>query len=296
MEFNGVMNVYKEAGYTSHDVVARLRGILHQKKIGHTGTLDPDAEGVLPVCLGKATKLCDLLADHEKVYEAVLLLGKQTDTQDISGTVLEEKEVRVTEDEVRSCVRSFLGEQMQVPPMYSARKVNGKRLYQLAREGIQVERSPRSVRFYEIEILRIELPRVTLRIRCSAGTYIRTLCEDIGKKLGCGGCMEHLVRTQVERFLLLDARKLDQIQLYADHGKAEILILPVDEMFSQYPAIYGNPEEDRRLHNGNPFPSHRQEETDDPETARYRVYDSKGVFVGLFQKTQGMYRPVKMFY
>ena len=187
MEWNGVINIYKEAGFTSHDVVAKLRGILHQKKIGHTGTLDPDAEGVLPVCLGKATRLCDMLTDHEKEYEAVLRLGVSTDTQDSSGTILCEKPVAVSEEEVRACIVSFLGEQMQIPPMYSALKVNGKKLYELARAGIEVERKARPVTFYEIEVLAMELPLVRIRVRCSRGTYIRTLCHDIGEKLGCGG-------------------------------------------------------------------------------------------------------------
>lgn len=292
--YNGVINVYKEAGYTSHDVVAKLRGILHQKKIGHTGTLDPDAEGVLPVCLGNATRLCDMLANHEKVYEAVLLLGKTTDTQDISGKVEKECPVTVTEEEVRSCAASFEGEQMQIPPMYSAVKVNGKRLYELARQGIQVERRPRRVYFYQIRILKVELPRVTMRIRCSGGTYIRTLCHDIGEKLGCGGCMEHLLRTQVERFLLSDARKLEQIRMYAGNQKAELLILPVDQMFEQYPEVRMQPGGDKLARNGNPF-AREMLETAGSADGRVRVYDSRGSFVGIFSGENGLYRPVKMF-
>ena len=292
--YNGVINVYKEAGYTSHDVVAKLRGILHQKKIGHTGTLDPDAEGVLPVCLGNGTKLCDMLANHEKVYEAVLLLGKTTDTQDISGRVEMERPVTVTEEEVRACAASFTGEQMQVPPMYSALKVNGKRLYELARQGIQVERSPRRVHFYQISILKIQMPRVTMRIRCSGGTYIRTLCHDIGEKLGCGGCMEYLLRTQVERFLLSDARRLEQIRMYAENQNVGLLIRPVDQMFDQYPAVRMLEGGDRLVHNGNPF-ARELMETDSPSGGRVRVYDSKGKFVGIYSGENGLYRPVKMF-
>ena len=198
---NGIINVYKEKGYTSFDVVAKLRGIFKQKKIGHTGTLDPDAEGVLPVCLGKATKVCDLLTDKSKEYEAVLLLGKVTDTQDITGTVLEEKDVKVTEEAVRETVLSFVGDYMQIPPMYSALKVNGKKLCDLAREGKTVERQARPVKILTIDILDVTLPRVRMRVHCSKGTYIRTLCQDIGEKLGCGGCMESLLRTQVSEFL-----------------------------------------------------------------------------------------------
>lgn len=296
MEYNGIINVYKEAGYTSHDVVAKLRGILHQKKIGHTGTLDPDAEGVLPVCLGKATKLCGMLSDHDKEYEAVLLLGKDTDTQDVGGRVLKELPVDVSEEEIRRCAASFEGEQLQIPPMYSARKVNGKRLYELAREGQVVERKPAKVHFYQIEILSVRLPRVEMRIRCSAGTYIRTLCHDMGEKLGCGGCMEHLVRTRVERFQLLDARKLSQIQMYADHEKAELVILPVDRMFDQYPAASTREDGDRLVHNGNPLPVDKVRGALEVSDGRFRIYDSQDVFMGIFSLEDGLFRPVKMFF
>lgn len=201
---NGIINVYKEAGFTSHDVVAKLRGILKQKKIGHTGTLDPDATGVLPVCLGKGTKLCDMLTNTDKTYEAVLELGITTDTQDISGRVLKQNEVSIHEDEIIECIEGFVGECMQIPPMYSALKVNGKKLYELAREGIEVERKPRKVVFREIEILDVSLPRITLKVTCSKGTYIRTLCNDIGEALGCGGCMKSLIRTRVGIFAIED--------------------------------------------------------------------------------------------
>ena len=198
---NGILNVYKEKGYTSHDVVAKLRGIVGQKKIGHTGTLDPDAEGVLPVCLGRATKVCDMLTEKDKTYEAVLLLGKETDTQDISGTVLRVGETEgLTQEQVKDCVMSFVGEYDQIPPMYSALKVNGKKLYELAREGKTIERKSRKVEIKEIRILEMALPRVRMEVSCSKGTYIRTLCHDIGEKLGCFGCMESLLRTKVIRF------------------------------------------------------------------------------------------------
>ena len=251
MERSGVINIYKEAGYTSHDVVAKLRGILKQKKIGHTGTLDPQAQGVLPVCLGKGTKLCDLLADHDKEYEAVLRLGITTDTQDMEGTILKESSVQVSEEEVRTCILSFQGEQQQVPPMYSALKVNGKKLYELAREGKVVERKARPVTFHNIEVLWMELPKVKIRVQCSKGTYIRTLCNDIGEKLGCGGCMEELLRTRVERFGLTDAVKLDEVQKVMEEGNIERLILPVDRMFDQYPAAKTTPQGDLLVHNGN---------------------------------------------
>lgn len=205
---HGIINVYKEKGFTSHDVVAKLRGIVGQKKIGHTGTLDPDATGVLPVCLGKATKLCDLLTDKNKTYEAVLLLGKTTDTQDITGEVLEEKSTEaLTEEKVREAIEGFIGDYEQIPPMYSALKVNGKKLYELAREGKVIERKARLVKILDIQILEIDLPKVRMEVSCSKGTYIRTLCHDIGEKLGCGGCMESLIRTRVSTFRIEERKR-----------------------------------------------------------------------------------------
>lgn len=298
MQINGVINVYKEKGYTSHDVVAKLRGILHQKKIGHTGTLDPDAEGVLPVCLGRGTKLCDVLADHDKEYETVLLLGTVTDTQDITGTVIRTGQMNVTEDEVRECIRFFQGEQMQVPPMYSALKVGGKKLYEMAREGIEIERKPRPVHFYNIEVIEMELPRVKIRVHCSKGTYIRTLCHDIGEKLGCGGCMEKLLRTRVERFELLGARKLSQIQEFADRGKIEDIVIPVDQMFDSFSGCKVKQEADRLVHNGNFFPISLLEKEDIVRNKgeQLRIYDSTGEFIGIFTKKGERMTPVKMFY
>ena len=179
---NGIINVYKEKGYTSHDVVAKLRGILRQKKIGHTGTLDPQAEGVLPVCLGNATRLCDLLTDKTKEYEAVLRLGVTTDTQDMTGQILTESPVEISEDDIIKIMSTFIGKIMQVPPMYSALKVDGRKLVDLAREGIEVERKAREIEIYELEISEVNLPLVRFRVNCSKGTYIRTLCQDIGEK------------------------------------------------------------------------------------------------------------------
>lgn len=235
---HGIINVYKEKGFTSHDVVAKLRGIVGQKKIGHTGTLDPDATGVLPVCLGKATKLCDLLTDKNKTYEAVLLLGKTTDTQDITGEVLEEKSTEaLTEEKVREAIEGFIGDYEQIPPMYSALKVNGKKLYELAREGKVIERKARLVKILDIQILEIDLPKVRMEVSCSKGTYIRTLCHDIGEKLGCGGCMESLIRTRVSTFRIEDAKTLDEIETLKQEGKLAELLVPIDAMFPSYPKI-----------------------------------------------------------
>lgn len=301
---DGIINVYKEKGFTSHDVVAKLRGILHQKKIGHTGTLDPDAEGVLPVCLGSGTKVCDLLTEKSKTYEAVLLLGKTTDTQDISGQVLSETEVSVSEEEVREAVLSFLGAYDQIPPMYSALKVNGKKLYELARAGVEVERKPRRVEILSIEILRISLPRVSFQVHCSKGTYVRTLCQDIGEKLGCGGCMESLVRTRVAGFSIEESLKLSEIERLAAEEQLGSKVLPVDGCFLEYPAYQAEPEANRFLYNGNsvyerqaaPMKDSRKSKPDEGELIR--MYDSKGTFIGLFSYdgANQSWKPKKMFY
>ncbi len=214
---NGIMNIYKEAGYTSHDVVAKLRGIVGQKKIGHTGTLDPDAVGVLPVCFGSATKLCDMMTDKSKEYEALMRLGVTTDTQDMSGTILTESAVHVNGSEVRDAVMGFVGGYEQVPPMYSALKVNGKKLYELAREGREIERQPRHVDITFIRITGMDLPEVRFEVGCSKGTYIRTLCADIGDKLGCGAVMAEgaAVKPEAES-ALLNGNKLYPQQLDPD--------------------------------------------------------------------------------
>lgn len=297
---NGVINIKKEKGYTSHDVVAKLRGILGQKKIGHTGTLDPDATGVLPVCLGKATKLCDMLTDKDKTYETVLLLGTETDTQDIWGSVLKKKNTQdLKEDDVKNIIQSFVGDYEQVPPMYSALKVNGKKLYELAREGITVERKPRKVHIYQISILEIQLPRVRMEVSCSKGTYIRTLCHDIGQALGCGGCMEELTRTKVSRFLLEDSITLDQVELLKKEGKLEKFLIPVDEMFSDYKTVYLKEEYDVVAYNGNYLkPKFLCYENDLEDGMNVRVYDSKQVFVAIYQyeKRKNTFKIIKMFY
>ena len=237
---DGIINVYKEKGFTSHDVVAKLRGILHIKKIGHTGTLDPDAVGVLPVCIGKGTKLCDMITDTDKTYEAVMLLGISTDTQDISGNVLSKKDVAVDEKTLIETIDSFVGEYKQIPPMYSAIKVNGRKLYQLAREGIEIERSPRDVYIHSIHINDMNLqdgePSVTMTVSCSKGTYIRTLCHDIGEKLGCGACMKSLSRTRVGRFYIDDSYTINQIAALNLKGELSSIVTPVDSMFD-YPEI-----------------------------------------------------------
>ena len=293
---DGVIVIRKEKGFTSHDVVAKLRGILHMKKIGHTGTLDPDAEGVLPVALGKATRLVDMITDKEKTNEAVMRLGVVTDTQDMSGTVLSQTtELSVTEEELCTVVSSFVGDYMQVPPMYSALKVNGKKLYELAREGKTVERKPRPVHFYEIEILDISFPLVHFRVTCSKGTYIRTLCHDIGEKLGCGAAMESLLRTKVGRFTLDDAITLAQTEEAVQEGTIESKILGIEEILAEYPRVCCTKEGDRLLANGNPLV---QALVDAQEKKGWiRMCSSEGSFSGVYQwdEKRNRYFPVKMF-
>lgn len=295
---NGIIIVNKEKDFTSHDVVAKLRGILKQKKIGHTGTLDPQAMGVLPVCLGNATKLCDVLTDKKKEYVTTLLLGVTTDTEDMTGEILTQKEVTVTEDEVRTAIMSFEGKSMQTPPMYSALKVNGKKLYELAREGVVIEREARPIEVYELEILSVDLPRVQIRVLCSKGTYIRTLCADMGEKLGCGGAMETLLRTRVEDFYLEKAHTLSQIEEIRDKGELEKIVIPVDEIFFRLEKIHMKPEFSALVENGNTCASETVEEQINPEEGqRYLMYHSNGLFYGIYEyvKKDRLLKPYKMF-
>jgi len=260
--FNGIINIYKEKGYTSFDVVAKLRGILKIKKIGHTGTLDPDAEGVLPVCVGKATKLCDVITDKNKTYEAWFKLGFETDTQDISGNVINRSETEKsspTDDEITDAIKSFKGEYDQVPPMYSALKINGKRLYELAREGKTVERRARRINIIDIEILKIKhiennFPEINIRVKCSKGTYIRTLCKDIGDKLGTYATMTKLLRTQSGNFTIDNTYTIDKVKDYFENDKNgffENVLLPVDYPLEKYPKIMLGKEYEKYIVNGN---------------------------------------------
>lgn len=294
---NGIINVYKEKGYTSFDVVAKMRGIFGQKKIGHTGTLDPDAQGVLPVCLGKATKVCDLLTDKDKVYKATMLLGIQTDTLDISGKVCNKAMVNVTEQQVRDVISTFVGTIEQVPPMYSALKVNGKKLYELAREGKTIERKSRKVSIYDITIDEIRLPEVVMTVSCSKGTYIRSLCDDIGTKLGCYGCMKELLRTKVACFDIEDAYKISEIEKLK-----ESIVLPVDMLFENIPAVNTVLMAQKLIENGNRIPAeminadgNKQKKYDDE--GRYRIYNPEDSFVGIYtyKAETDDFKPVKIF-
>lgn len=296
--YHGIINVYKEAGFTSHDVVAKLRGICKQKKIGHTGTLDPDAVGVLPVCLGSGTKLCDLLTDKTKEYVARFRLGITTDTQDISGTVLTTGEVTVTPEEVQNVLSSFVGDLEQIPPMYSAIKVQGKKLYELAREGKEVERKKRPITIYELELLKTEHPEYEIRVKCSKGTYIRTLCHDIGQALSCGAVMTSLVRTRVGSFSIEEAKTLSELQALADTGSLHNVITPVEEMFRELPAVTVSEEADKALQNGNQLKlSQIRERESVGDTASFRVYSYVNRFCGIYEydASKKLFTPVKMF-
>jgi tRNA pseudouridine55 synthase len=297
--YHGIVNVYKEKGFTSFDVVAKMRGICGQKKIGHTGTLDPDAEGVLPVCLGKATKVCDMLTDSDKIYRAVMLLGVQTDTQDTTGTILSTGDVSaITPEDVRHSVASFTGEIDQIPPMYSALKVNGKKLCDLARAGITVERKSRKITIYDITIESVNLPRVEMTVHCSKGTYIRTLCHDIGNQLGCGAAMESLVRIQAAGYRLEDAYKLEELQQMKEQGTLSDVIRPIDDVFASYPALCVTQEAEKLLCNGNAL---RKEQFLTVSGEHFgqpvRVYNREGKFSAIYQYSEEKhaFKPVKMF-
>ena len=237
---NGIINVYKEVGYTSRDAVSRLTGILRQRKIGHTGTLDPAAEGVLPMCVGKATKLCELLTDHKKQYIAVMKLGIATDTEDTTGEIIEKTdcsenwyEENLTAENLTKITDKFIGTQFQTPPMYSAKRVNGRRLYELAREGKVIERKPCEITVYGIEIKNIDIinREITVIVDCSKGTYIRTLCKDIGEALGCKAAMKSLLRTRTGDFYLENSYKLDEIEKIVKENRVDEIIIPIEKIF-----------------------------------------------------------------
>lgn len=319
--YNGILNIYKEKGFTSHDVVAKLRGILKQKKIGHTGTLDPDATGVLPICLGSGTKLCDMITDRSKVYQAVLRLGIDTDTQDISGKVLHKIEnisdmrLRISDNEIREAVNSFVGEYEQLPPMYSAIKIQGRKLYEIAREGKEVERKTRQVQIYSIEIQEIDFPRVKILVECSKGTYIRTLCKDIGDKLSSFGCMEELERQRSGLFLLESSMKLCSVEEAVRNGTINRYIIPIEKMFEDYRGISVKENFDKILQNGNPLSIDMLEQETAKRTVAnwnmelqrnfeyeegeyFRVYDSKKQFRAVYigNRERKTLKPYKMFY
>ena len=295
---DGIIVVNKERDYTSFDVVAKLRGILKMRKMGHTGTLDPMATGVLPVCLGAGTKLCDMMTDSTKIYRAVMLLGKDFDSEDVTGELLHEAEVHVSEEQIRAAAGSFIGEIEQIPPMYSAVKVAGKKLCDYARAGKEVERKPRKVKIDAIEIESIDLPYVTMKVTCSKGTYIRSLCREIGLKLGCYGCMAELVRTYTGGFSIEQAKTIDEIEKYRDEGRLDELVFGVDSFFSDCPEAVICKESELYADNGNPMMKNEFSSLPDDANGRIRVYRSDRYFYGIyeFDAKKNLYVPRKMFF
>ena len=296
--FNGIINVYKEQGFTSFDVCALMRGIAGQRKVGHTGTLDPQAEGVLPICLGNATRLCDMLTDKTKEYVAEFELGKKTDTLDIWGTVLEERAPKVSEDDLREAILSFIGGYEQLPPMYSAKKVDGKRLYDLARAGKEVVRKPVFVEIHDIEILSMDYPKATIRVKCGKGTYIRSLCEDIASKVGELACMTSLKRTAVAGFTADKALTLKDLQDLKDKGLLSTAVLPTDSAFTDYDALTVRKDFRKLIDNGNKLTlSMIDGKNDLTDGEIVRIYNDEKVFTGLylFMKAEGCLKPYKMF-
>lgn len=297
---DGIINIYKEKGYTSHDVVAKMRGILKMKKIGHTGTLDPDAEGVLPICIGKGTRLVDMITDKDKTYAASCRLGITTDTQDISGTILSRRKADITPSQLQEAIKAYIGEYMQLPPMYSAIKVDGKKLYELARQGLEVERERRRVVIHDIrlEAFNEEEQEFKIVVHCGKGTYIRTLLHDIGESLGCGACMVQLLRTAVGSFSVNEALRLSEVEALVREDKLSDYIVTVEEVFNRYSKITLKQEYDKLVHNGNLFlPEQSQEGRPVQPGEQVRVYDSEDSFIGIyeFSSEKGAYTPVKMF-
>ncbi len=295
---NGIILIDKEMNYTSHDVVAKLRGIFHQKKIGHTGTLDPQATGLLPICLGNATKVCDLLAEKEKEYIATIRFGITTDTQDIYGAMISEEKSAVTEERFRAVLEKIVGEQEQLTPMFSARKVNGQKLCDLARRGIEIERKTKKITIKETELLAFDygLQEAVFRVVCSAGTYVRTLCHDMGQELSCGACMSALRRTKTGPFSIENARKIDEVANIVQAFGEESLLISADSLFMHLPKTDVVGEEGKRfLANGNPL---RAEHLNQWPDGQFLVYN-EGIFTGIYEhkhKSENIAKPVKLFF
>ncbi len=294
---NGIINVYKEKDFTSFDVVAVMRGITGTRKVGHTGTLDPAATGVLPVCIGNATALCDMLTDRRKEYVASFLLGKRTDTLDIEGEVLEEREVTVDRSTLEATVNSFIGGYDQIPPMFSAKKVDGKRLYDLARAGREVERKPQFVEIYDIEILSMDLPKFRIKVKCGKGTYIRSLGVDIAAKCGEIAVMTSLERTASGRFTSETAHTLEELTAIKNAGELESVLVPVDEIFADLLRVQTDPDTDKYLLNGNKLRPDNFPGVTFTDGQQIRIYDSNGEFkaVYTYRSKEDMLVPRKMF-
>ena len=283
---NGIVIVDKPQEWTSQDVTARLRRVFNTRRIGHGGTLDPMATGVLPVFVGRATRGVEFFEHAEKTYEATLLLGTTTDTEDTSGTILEQKEVHISETEFLSILPRFRGKIMQVPPMYSALKVNGQKLVDLARKGKTVERQPREIEIFQLDLVDFSGNTARLRVRCSKGTYIRTLCKDIGEALGCGGCMAQLRRVQAGEYTIEESVPL-QVLLEAENP--EIYLRPVDSMFRNYPEVILSPKQEKCCRNGAAFSIQL-------DAGTYRCYSKDGEFLSLSKVEDGVLSTIKSFF
>ena len=283
---NGIVIVDKPQGWTSQDVTARLRRVYATRRIGHGGTLDPMATGVLPVFVGRATRGVEFFEHAEKTYETVLLLGRTTDTQDVTGATLAEKAVHLSPADIEKVLPRFRGDILQVPPMYSALKVNGKKLYELARKGQEVERQPRPITVFELTNLGFDGTRLSLRVKCSKGTYIRTLCQDIGDALGCGGCMEALRRVRAGEYGIEDAVPLEQL---LESETPERYLRGLDTMFAHCPAVTLTANQEKRCRNGNPFSSPLPQGT-------YRAYSQSGEFLMLAKVEDGVMTTIKSFF
>ena len=283
---NGIVIVDKPQGWTSQDVTAKLRGVFQPRRIGHGGTLDPMATGVLPVFVGRATRGVEFFEHAEKTYETTLRLGITTDTEDITGTVLTRQDAAVTEAMVEEVLTRFRGEIMQVPPMYSALKVNGQKLYDLARKGKEVERQPRPITIHELTMLGMDAEGIRLRVRCSKGTYIRTLCKDIGEALGCGGCMAELRRISAGEYTQEEAVPLAQL---IEAENPEIYLRGVDTMFRNHPRVELTANQEKRCRNGNSFSVKL-------EPGTYRAYSQTGEFLMLAKVEDGVMSTIKSFF
>lgn len=283
---NGILIVDKPAGWTSQDVVSKLRGVFHEKRVGHGGTLDPMATGVLPVFFGRATRGVAFFEHAEKAYIARLRLGIVTDTQDITGRVLSTQEPHVARAALEALLPRFLGEQTQIPPMYSAIKVHGKKLYELARAGKEVERKPRTITVFAMELRDYSTDEVELYIHCSKGTYIRTLCHDIGAALGCGGCMSALQRVQAGSYTIDEAVTLEEI---LGQTAPELLLKPVDSLFLHAPVLPLTPAQEKCVRNGASFSTPRA-------SGVYRVYGQQHEFLALGEISDGKFRTLKSFF
>ena len=283
---NGIVIIDKPEGWTSQDVVSKLRGVLRTKRIGHGGTLDPMATGVLPVFVGRATRAVEFFEHAEKTYEAVVRFGITTDTEDISGTVLEQRPVSLTKEQMLAALENFRGQIQQIPPMYSAIKVNGQKLYDLARKGREVERQPRTITIHKLECLSFFGDTAKLLVHCSKGTYIRTLCKDIGAALGCGGCMERLRRVTAGEYTIADAVPLAELVAAEDPEK---YLRGVDTMFAAHPAVKLTPNQEKRCRCGNSFSVNLAPGT-------YRAYSQTGEFLMLAKVEEGTMTTVKSFF